>query len=120
MLADCSDNSNTVASVLIEDDLDRLLLAHPGCLHLHPHIERRLVGVNDQSLLLDQLGQGDGELLNLFLRLCCSLLVLIGGGVVANLVFQVEHPQRGRQNTYTLVDTELLTPLSQSKAAPTL
>lgn len=112
MLANRPDHSDAVASVLVEDDLDGLLRAHPCRLHLQPHVERRLVGVDDQSLLLDQLGQGDGELLNFLLRLCCGLLVLIRGGVVAHFVFQVEPPERGGQYTYGLVDTELLTPLS--------
>ena len=47
-------DSNTVASVLVQDYLHRLIGIHPCRSHLDPHVERRLVSVNYQRLLLNQ------------------------------------------------------------------
>ena len=55
LFADGADDSDPVASVLVQDDLHRLVCVHPGRPHLDPHVERRLVGVNDYRLLLDSL-----------------------------------------------------------------
>ena len=54
----CTDRANhgdTVASVLVKDDLHWLVYVHPRRSHLDPHVERRLISVNHYRLLLNQL-----------------------------------------------------------------
>ena len=93
LLADGANHGDALSPVLVKYDLDWLARVHPDRLHLHPHVEGGLVGVDDQGLLADKLGQGDGKFLNFLLRLVGGLLVLVIGDVVPNLVFPVEFPQ---------------------------
>ena len=55
LLANGANHSDAVASVLVQDYLHWLISIHPGRPHLDPHVERRLVSVNDYRLLLDSL-----------------------------------------------------------------
>ena len=66
----CANDGNAATSVLVQDDLHRLVDVHPRRSHLDPHVERRLVSVNHYRLLLIVV------CLNYFRRLINDLVML--------------------------------------------
>ena len=68
LLAYSPNHSDPVASVLVQDNLNWLVHIHPRRTHLNPHVERRLVSVDNHRLLLDKPSKIHSKLLHFQLR----------------------------------------------------